>query len=528
MEKSYGPYTIVRELFKGGMGAVYLAEHAELKRTVALKVLRPEYGDNQDFVRRFEQEARTIARLEHSNILQVYDFGRSEGTCYLAMELVDGRDLSILLKDNGLIPWEIAAVILHTVCLALQVAHDASVVHRDIKLSNILVKSNGTVKLADFGIAKDLETPGLTRGDEMVGTPYSLSPEQIRGEPVTTLTDIYCVGICLFHAVTGRLPYEAPSLASLMERILHEDAPSFAELGVAAPESFENLVRRCLNKDSSARYSGASELAKALSECLYQYRVLNDRSEIEAYLADAGNYVKSRRGTRIQEKVREAEAREAQGDIFGALQSLREALALDPDNTAIEDRISLLSCRAPSQEGTAVIPLPARPGRRARLLIPVFAALVLLAGFLLFRGGRTAPPERPLPPAAVRPAPQESAAVAPMPSPPPAPAPKAAAVSRKLEPAAADTAPVPTPAVVQAAPAADTCSGRLTLFSGMWADVFVDGVKKGQSPTKEPLLLPCGEHELKLENNLGKLYFSRVTISPEKIMHLTIEKNAFQ
>ncbi|MFH0919490.1 MAG: serine/threonine-protein kinase [Fibrobacterota bacterium] len=551
--KKIGHYTIERELFAGGMGTVYLARHDELKRTVALKVLRPELSVNPSFVERFEREARIIAKLEHLNILQVYDFGRVDTTCYLVMEWVDGVNLEGLLQKNGPLPWEIACVIFHHVGMALAAAHKQGIVHRDVKPANILIKPNGTVKLADFGIAQDAEGRNITRADEMIGTPSAITPEQIEGKPVTPRSDLFAVGVSLYHAVTGHPPFEGPSIAALFDRILKGEPAAFSDVDAATVPEFEEIVFTCLARDPANRYADAEALDAALRRCLHKYRAINDPSEIEKYLADPSGYVLSQRGTRTAEKLSAAETLRSDGKIFEALAVLREVLSMDPENAEVEARITEISRAVPAREGTTVMERPVLPGKlRFHLTwISMTALLMLLsyAGYRMF--GRTEEGTHPRSPSLaprLTSAPLSASrsgterggfmtADTALPLLAPSGAGKRgreregefpAKKTRSL-PVPAPAAPLPVPAA-EASPLTvnDTCRGALTVFSGAWADIYINGKKAGRAPTREPLALPCGTHDLKLENNIGKQYFTKIHVEPDKPLHLTVEKNAFQ
>ncbi len=213
----FGDYEILAELGAGGMGRVYRAKDMTLERSVALKTLAPQFGSDAGFVQRFLKEARAAARLNHPNIVQIYDFGQVGETYYLAMEYVDGHSLGAYLRRGHFSERDAILVIRHA-CRALAVAHAEGLVHRDIKPDNLMLTSKGEVKLVDLGIAKRVdEDQSLTQTGQAVGTPHYISPEQIRGtRDVDARADIYSLGATLYHLVTGHTPFRGTSGALVM------------------------------------------------------------------------------------------------------------------------------------------------------------------------------------------------------------------------------------------------------------------------------------------------------------------------
>jgi tRNA A-37 threonylcarbamoyl transferase component Bud32 len=242
-------------LGRGGMGAVYKARHKELDRPVALKILPPEVYSDPTFAERFEREARTLARLDHPNVVRVYDAGRSGGRYYLVMELVDGVDLRQMIRAGRVEPREALAIV-GQVCDALQYAHDQGVVHRDVKPENILVDRQGRVKIADFGLAKLLgREPGaytLTRSDQAMGTLHYMAPEQVEHPlAVDHRADIYSLGVVFYELLTGELP-------------LGRFQPPSAK--VAVDVRLDDVVLRTLEKEPERRYQHASDVKVAVGD----------------------------------------------------------------------------------------------------------------------------------------------------------------------------------------------------------------------------------------------------------------------
>src|SRR5881409_4233412 len=200
-----GRYRIMRKLGSGGMANVYLAEDQELGRRVAIKILNDRHANDDQFVERFRREAKNAAGLSHPNVVSIYDRGEAEGTYYIAMEFLDGRSLKELIVSRGPAPIPVAIDYARQILSALRFAHRNGIVHRDIKPHNVLVDSEGRVKVTDFGIAR-AGVSEMTEAGSIVGTAQYLSPEQAKGTQVDARSDIYSVGVVLYELVTGRVP----------------------------------------------------------------------------------------------------------------------------------------------------------------------------------------------------------------------------------------------------------------------------------------------------------------------------------
>lgn len=253
-------YTLTERIAAGGMGEVWKAYDSRLERVVAVKVMRPSAADEQEFVDRFRDEARHTASLQHPNIATVYDYGEDDGAAYLVMELVDGQPLSQLIARGAFAPDRVRSI-MGQAALALAAAHAQGVVHRDVKPANILLTSEGRVKLTDFGIASAGEGSSHTRTGEVLGTPHYLSPEQATGRMATGASDIYALGIVAHEMLTGRKPFDAGSaVATALQQV--NDAPPPLPPGV--PADLARIVMSCLEKDPALRPASAASLAASL------------------------------------------------------------------------------------------------------------------------------------------------------------------------------------------------------------------------------------------------------------------------
>jgi serine/threonine-protein kinase len=247
------------------MASVYLARDEELDRPVAVKILAAHLASEQGFYERFVREARMAARLSHPNVVQVFDAGEEDERPYIVMEYVPGHTVADELRTQGrLEPARVVDLALQA-CGGLEHAHSSGLVHRDIKPQNLLLRDDGMVKIADFGIARAAEATHLTQIGSVLGTAAYLSPEQAEGEPVTAAADIYSLGVVLYELLTGRTPHEFKSLAELVVKQREEPIRPLQELEPDVSERLEAVVMRCLARNPAYRPASAAELARDLA-----------------------------------------------------------------------------------------------------------------------------------------------------------------------------------------------------------------------------------------------------------------------
>jgi serine/threonine protein kinase/tetratricopeptide (TPR) repeat protein len=266
-----GRYRLIRELGRGGMGVVFLAHDSVLDRQVALKVILAAEAGIADR-RRFEREARSAARLHHPGIATVFDVGVDDGRSFLAMEYVQGETLADRLK-RGPLPAEALLSLAQQLAAALAAAHDAGVVHRDLKPGNIMCAADGRVRLLDFGLARaasvvDADSAAaepLTHTGVLVGTPAYMAPEQARGDRTGTASDVFALGVVLHEAATGRSAFRGPNVFAVLASVLSETPPSLSTVRPDLPAGFDDVVMRCLRKDPSERFPHAADVVRALA-----------------------------------------------------------------------------------------------------------------------------------------------------------------------------------------------------------------------------------------------------------------------
>jgi serine/threonine protein kinase/tetratricopeptide (TPR) repeat protein len=259
-------YEILALLGQGGMGAVYKARDTELERLVALKLIRPDLASNPEILRRFKQELILAREVTHRNVIRIFDLGQTKGFKFITMEFVEGRDLRAILRERGKLPPEETVQIIAQVCRALESAHAAGVVHRDLKPQNIMVDAKDRVYVMDFGIAHSLEMPGMTQTGALMGTPEYMSPEQAKGIKVDARSDQFALGIIFYELLTGIPPFKADTaLATLLKRTQERPRPP-AEIDPTIPKAISDVVMKCMEIDRDLRFSTAREILEDLGQ----------------------------------------------------------------------------------------------------------------------------------------------------------------------------------------------------------------------------------------------------------------------
>jgi eukaryotic-like serine/threonine-protein kinase len=275
-----GRYKVIKQLGEGGMGAVYLAEHAAIEKKVALKVLHPEYATKGDIVTRFQQEAISASRIKHPNVLEVFDFGQlDDGSFFLAMEFLEGNDLADEIQKTRVLDGERGLRYALQICRALAAAHEKGVVHRDMKPENVFLQrtSDGEdiVKIVDFGIAQlrtneeaaaGAKQRRLTRTGMIFGTPEYMSPEQAAGRHADQRADVYAVGIILYEMFTGAVPFTGETFLGVLAKHLNEVPPAMSAVypDLLLSQEFQNVIYRALEKNPDERFQTMAELSRAL------------------------------------------------------------------------------------------------------------------------------------------------------------------------------------------------------------------------------------------------------------------------
>ena len=272
-------YRILELIGEGGMALVYKAECLLLQRTVAVKVLRPQYSSDKEFVARFRREAQAAASLSHPNVVNIYDVGEDEGVHYIVMELIEGDNLKSLIRKEAPLPVNQALRIALQICEALRHAHDHNIIHRDIKPHNILLTTNGRVKVTDFGIARAISAGGFTQTGVVMGSVQYFSPEQAKGLPVGPQSDLYALGCVLYEMLTGEVPFTGESPIAIALKHIQEKPVPVEKLRPGLPPGVVRIIEKALAKDLEDRYPSAWSMLIDLRAVLGIETPAEERSE---------------------------------------------------------------------------------------------------------------------------------------------------------------------------------------------------------------------------------------------------------
>lgn len=270
--RKFGRYEVIDSLGKGAMGTVYRARDPMLNRTVAIKTVNMDLDRDEvaDYEARFYQEARAAGGLNHPNIVTIYDIGKSGSIAYMAMELLEGKELRSIMSQGRALPVGQAIEIAAQAAEGLGYAHDHDVVHRDIKPANLMINREGLVKITDFGIARMRSSEVRTQTGVVLGSPRYMSPEQVVGKRAEARSDIFSLGVILYEMVTGKAPFTGEDVSAIMFQILNFVPPSPSSVNPDAPEMLDFIIAKAIAKSPNDRYATAREMANDLRECRQQ------------------------------------------------------------------------------------------------------------------------------------------------------------------------------------------------------------------------------------------------------------------
>lgn len=262
-------YEMVEKIGNGGMSTVYKAIDKVLKRNVAVKILRDEFTTDEEFIKRFEAEAQSAARLTHANIVSIYDVGVEGNLHYIVMELIQGKTLKeIIIKERGPLPWKWSVNVAIQIASALDMAHKNNIIHRDIKPHNIIITEDGIAKVTDFGIAKAVSNSTITAFGTTIGSVHYFSPEHARGGFTDAKSDLYSLGVVMYEMVTGRVPFDADTPVSVALKHMQEEPEEPIEINPHVPVAINKIIMKALQKDTTLRYQSASEMLSDLKKSL--------------------------------------------------------------------------------------------------------------------------------------------------------------------------------------------------------------------------------------------------------------------
>ncbi len=328
-------YDSLEQIGVGGMAAVYKARKISIDKIVAIKVLFPYLAADASFVDRFQREAKAAASIQHDNVVNVVDFGESDGSCYIVMEYYDGQTLEDLMKARPGVPVEVAAQILLEVAYGLEAAHKRDIVHRDIKPANIIYTRQGGIKIADFGLAKKSDSVSMiTQHGKVIGTPAYMSPEQAAGRPVGPSSDIFSLGVVAYELFGRRKPFEGKTYSDVIEKIQTANPPAVDVVNPLIDPEFERVVTRMLSKDDRERPADAGALITDLEAAMEKSKIVRDRRRLSAYIEDPDGYDARSAEKAITQCLSRGTFYMQKGEdhLEDALLEFRRILFLDPTN----------------------------------------------------------------------------------------------------------------------------------------------------------------------------------------------------
>ena len=300
-----GRYELIEKIGEGGMAIVYKGKDRLLNRYVAIKILRPEYTKDEEFIESFKRESQASARLSHSNIVGVYDVGKEGNIHFIVMELIEGKVLSEVIKEKGRIEYKEAISIIRQVASALSLAHKNQIIHRDIKPHNILITNTGVAKLADFGIAKAVSAATIVGGNnKIMGSVHYFSPEQARGSYVDERSDIYSLGIVLYEMLTGKVPFDGDNPVSIALMHINDPMPSVTKEVPGIPPQLEKIVNKATEKYQSKRYKDVDDMIRDLDDIEFITKVMGKDVFVVDSNDESNHYPQEK-----QERYKETERR---------------------------------------------------------------------------------------------------------------------------------------------------------------------------------------------------------------------------
>lgn len=339
-------YDILEEIGHGGMATVYRARDEHLDREVAIKVLHPHLQAAAEARSRFEREARSVAKLRHPNVLEIYDYSGAESEeSYISAELLSGPTLKHFAEAHSDMPAEIAACFAIQIARALRAAHEQGIIHRDVKPENVLLHDNRCIKLTDFGIAQLLDAQSFTATGQVLGSPGHMAPEQVEGRDCDARSDLFSLGTVLYYLAAGRLPFRGRNPHQVLKRIVEGDYPSPLRVRPTMGTSLAGIIDKALAGDPDARYQSAEELEGELMAFLAEVGIDDPDEELASYLADPDGQARRLRATVVERLTLRGEEAAARGDFRAALDAFDRVLALDEGNERVLARVEKLRRR---------------------------------------------------------------------------------------------------------------------------------------------------------------------------------------
>ncbi len=454
-------YHILREISRGPITTVYLANQIALDRQVLLKVLNVQWRQEKDLIERFRREAKICARLKHPNIVSIFDFGESGEHFFISMEYVEGQPLNEFIRQRFPLPFPIVLYLAREILSGLAYAHQQGVIHRDIKPANILISEDGTVKIADFGMAMVTDLPGITAQGNAVGTPAYMPPEQALGKKPGPASDLFSLGVTLYELVTGRSPFQGANVAESLNKTLKENPPPLRKVHPEIPEWFSRLVEALLQKDPEKRPQEAAQLVREINRQGH----LPDEETFLTYLTDPGAF-----------------HFEPQNPEFVPVNDPKSVLRFYLTTIVLLGAIVLLVFWLKNRTST-LAPVLSHPDSLKQT--PLASPDTLLTT-------RSTPDSQTV-------SSTTDSTVTPRPH-----------FRSRIQPVREGGGSIPTTTKPSDSNSiGSTEPARLFIICTPWANVYIDGELKDTTPLDAPLVLPPGRHMLELKNPKSRAYARR-------------------
>jgi len=527
-------YEVLQKIGEGGMATVYRGRHVTLGRDVAIKVLHPHLSASEKNRQRFAREARAIEHLDHDNILKIFDYSGTEAAdCYIVTEFVDGDTLQDVVQTRARLPSEVAALVGMKLSRALEYAHELGIIHRDLKLENVMLRGDGTVKLMDFGIARFLDEMNLTITGALVGSPAYMSPEQAMERVLDARSDLFSLGTLLFHLVTGQMPFTGGNPSIILRNIIEGNRPGVLELAPDMSGSFADLIERLMQTDPSDRIQTAGEVATLLQACLQEVGIdpLRPQWSLESWLLDPEPYdaqLKAHLDTHLLDL---GKSRLSKRDHLGALRLFNRLLSIDDDNQEVLELVQSMHGGKTDEKGY-------------RRLSIMGAALLAAVGIFYYVNQPNPPPS--VAPNAARfdggadPGIKAKGATEEDDAPPRVVA--TGATQRSTDADGAERSDEPTEvqreddrsdredlerrAGREGADQPDPPASLLVTVPGSWGDIYIDGGLRGRTGSVGLISLTPGTHTLEIRNDHALPYRRKFSVAPGESK--TIEVTSLQ